>query len=57
MQVYNMLGQRVTDLVNEYQGAGKYSITWDAKDLPSGVYFYRIQSGVFNLTKKMLLVK
>ena len=57
LQVYNMLGQRVTDLVNEYQGAGKYSITWDAKDLPSGVYFYKIQSGVFNLTKKMLLVK
>jgi len=44
LQVYNMLGQR-------------YSITWDAKDLPSGVYFYRIQAGVFNLTKKMLLVK
>ena len=57
LQVFNMLGQKVAGLVNEYQRAGKYNIAWNASDVPSGVYFYRIQSGVFNQTKKMLLVK
>ncbi|MCK4716530.1 MAG: T9SS type A sorting domain-containing protein, partial [Candidatus Marinimicrobia bacterium] len=57
LQVFNMLGQKVADLVNEYQRAGKYNIAWNASDVPSGVYFYRIQSGLFNQTKKMLLVK
>ncbi len=57
LQIFNMLGQKVADLVNEYQRSGKYNIVWNASDVPSGVYFYRIQSGVFNQTKKMLLVK
>jgi len=36
---------------------GSYNIVWNAKDIPSGIYFYQIQSGVFQQTKKMILVK
>jgi len=55
--VFNMLGQKVAELVNLNQAAGQYSVTWDASGVPSGVYFYQIQSGVFSQTKKMLLIK
>ncbi|MBN2601211.1 MAG: T9SS type A sorting domain-containing protein [Candidatus Marinimicrobia bacterium] len=57
IQVFNMLGQKVADLVDKYQASGVYQVSWNATDVPSGVYFYQIQSGVFNQTKKMLLVK
>jgi hypothetical protein len=57
LEVYNMLGQKVASLVNQYQNAGEYQITCDALDIPSGIYFYQIRSGSFNQTKKMLLLK
>jgi hypothetical protein len=57
LEVYNMLGQKVATLVNEQLGAGNYRYTWNAAGLPSGIYFYRIQSGTFNETKKMMLLK
>jgi flagellar hook assembly protein FlgD len=60
--VFNVLGQRVTDLVNGYREAGSYEVIWDGKDdagqsVASGVYFYRIKTDQFNDTKKMLLLK
>jgi hypothetical protein len=60
--VFNVLGQRVTDLVNGYREAGSYDVIWDGKDdagqsVASGVYFYRIKTDQFNDTKKMLLLK
>ena len=55
--VYNSLGQEVADLVNKEQPSGKYSVQFDAANLPSGVYFYRIQTGNFVSVKKMLLMK
>lgn len=57
LTVYNMLGQKVAELVNQHQEAGQYIVTWDASLLPSGVYFYQIQSGLFSQTRKMLLMK
>ncbi len=57
LKIYNILGQEVTSLVNEQKIAGKYDIKFDASHLPSGVYFYKIQSGVFVKIKKMLLIK
>jgi len=57
MDVYNMLGQLVTTLVDEYQPAGIYSVSWDASGMPTGVYFYRINAGQFTAVKKMVLVK
>jgi len=57
LKVYNMLGEEVVDLVNEFEEAGYYSIHFDASDLPSGMYFYKIQAGDFSDIKKMLLLK
>ncbi|MBN2008225.1 T9SS type A sorting domain-containing protein, partial [candidate division KSB1 bacterium] len=62
LTVYNMLGQRVVELVNKKQPAGFYSLIWDAKNtngvlMSSGIYFYRIEAGSFVKTNKMLLLK
>ena len=57
LTVYNDLGQEVSILVNEYQGTGKYTVDFNANNLPSGIYFYKIQAGNFNKTQKMVLMK
>ena len=57
LRVYNLLGELVSELVNEEREAGNYSINFDASNLPSGIYFYSISSGNFNITKKMSLLK
>ena len=58
LQVYDVLGREVAMLVNEQQSAGKYRINFNASNLPSGVYFYRLQTSTgFLSTKKMLLIK
>ncbi len=60
--VFNVLGQRVTDLINGYQEAGSHEVVWNGKDdggssVASGIYFYRIKTSEFSDTKKMLLLK
>ena len=55
--VYNVLGKEVKTLVNENQNVGKYEINFDASDLSSGVYFYKLTSGYFAETKKMILLR
>jgi hypothetical protein len=57
LSVYDILGRKVADLVNENLPADFHEITWDARNLASGVYIYRLitQDGVF--TKKMSLIK
>lgn len=55
--VYNQLGQTVAMLVNEQLSAGTYSADWNAEGLPSGVYFYRITSGVYSESRKMILLQ
>jgi hypothetical protein len=57
LAIYNALGESVMQLVNEEKPAGSYSVEFDAANLPSGVYFYRIQAGSFIDTKKMILIK
>ncbi len=57
IDIYNVLGQKVETLVDKKKSAGNHSIIWNGKNMSSGVYFYRIQAGDFNRTKKMLLVK
>ena len=57
LKVYDVLGREITTVIDEFQNAGTYSVNLNAKNLPSGVYFYRLQFGS-NLvkTKKMLLM-
>ena len=57
LDVYNILGQRVTTLRDEVLPAGSYNVTWNADQVASGVYFYRLQTDEFTQTRKMTLMK
>jgi len=62
IEVYNILGQTVRNLVNEEKPAGLYSVTWDGRDnsgktVSSGIYFYKIKTDDFSSSKKMILLK
>ena len=57
IDIYNLMGQEITTLVNGYQDAGIKSIQWDASVFPSGMYFVQIKSARFIETRKMLLLK
>ena len=57
LSVYNILGQKVTELVNSKMVAGNHSVNFNATHLASGVYIYRIKAGNFVSVKKMLLLK
>ena len=60
--IYNLKGQKVKTLVNEKLDAGNHSVVWDGKDgngnsATSGIYFYKLKSGKYTSTKKMILMK
>ena len=57
LEVFNSLGEKIEDLVNETKPAGNYSVSFDASKLTSGIYFYNISTGNFFQTRKMMLVK
>ncbi|MEP0860244.1 MAG: T9SS type A sorting domain-containing protein [Ignavibacterium sp.] len=62
LKVFDVLGNEIATLINEYKPAGTYEVTWDAELLPSGVYFYRMEASspvgqTFSETKKMILMK
>jgi hypothetical protein len=57
INVFNMLGQQVATLADNYYQAGAHSVTWNAAGMANGVYFYNIKAGDFNMTKKMVLMK
>jgi len=57
LSVYDMTGRKVRTLVREYANAGSYEVTFDASDLASGVYFYRLTAGSNTTVRKMVLMK
>jgi hypothetical protein len=57
LKIYNMLGQEVQTVMDENRTAGRYDIHVDASTLASGVYFYRLNAGIFSRTMKMILSK
>ena len=61
LQVYNLLGEVVTTLVNKQQSAGNYEVSFDAASaaggLSSGIYLYKIQAGDYSDLKKMILLR
>ena len=57
LEVYNMLGQQVATLENGFLSAGQHSVSFDATDLSSGIYLYRLQAGDQVLTRTLTLVK
>ena len=57
LKVYDILGNEVATLVNEQKSAGKYEVKFNANNLASGMYIYRIKAGEFTQTKKLILMK
>ena len=57
IKIYDVNGRLVKELINSYKDAGYYTITFNASDLSSGVYFYKIVASGFSDTKKMVFVK
>lgn len=57
LAVYNVVGQLVETLADEYKNAGYYTVEWNASRLSSGLYFYRIETGEYAETKKCLIIK
>jgi fibronectin type 3 domain-containing protein len=57
LAIYDVTGREVGLLVNEQMAAGTYSVDWNAVNLSTGIYFYRIEAGSFVNVKKMILIK
>jgi len=57
LTIYNLVGQSVQVLVDGFQGTGDYEVNFDASDLPSGIYLYKLQVGDYSSVKRMTLVK
>jgi hypothetical protein len=57
LQIFNVEGQLIETIVNEIQTAGRYSVIWDASNQSSGIYFYKIKTGIQTATGKCLLLK
>ena len=57
ISVYNIIGSRVAIIVDENKSAGSYSVQFNANAIPSGVYFYKLESGGFSDIKKLVLMK
>ena len=57
LKIYDLLGREIETLVNEEKPAGNYEVEFDGSNLPSGIYFYRMQAGKFIKTRKFVLIK
>ncbi|MEX2189277.1 MAG: T9SS type A sorting domain-containing protein, partial [Bacteroidota bacterium] len=57
LRVYDMLGREVVTLMNEFKNAGSYQVNFDAGQIATGIYFYRLSTGTFTQIRKMLLIK
>ena len=57
IKVFDLLGNEIETLVNEEKPTGTYELNWNAANLPSGIYFYRLKAGDYINTKKMILIK
>jgi len=57
LTIYNTLGQKVAELMNDEKPIGTYSVKWNASDLSSGTYLCRLRTKNLVQTKKLLLIK
>ena len=57
IRIYDILGREIIKLVNEEKPAGTYELTWNAENLPSGIFFYQLRTNSFIENKKMILLR
>lgn len=57
LTIYNLVGQSVQVLVDGFRTSGDYEVSFDASDLPAGIYLYKLQVGDYSSVKRMTLVK
>lgn len=57
LKIYDLLGQEIETLIDEFQDAGHKSVEWSTVNMPSGVYLYRLVAGSFSETKKVILLR
>ena len=57
LSIYNIMGQRVTSLIDEKQNSGRHQVEWNGSGFASGIYYYKIKAGEFQDVKKMVLIK
>ena len=57
LSIYNSIGNKISELVNGPQGPGAYSVSYDAHNYSSGIYYYRLETSYSTLTKRMVFIK
>jgi photosystem II stability/assembly factor-like uncharacterized protein len=57
LSIYNLLGSKVATIVDEFKPAGNYSVQFNGSNLASGIYLYRLESGIYSTAKKLILLK
>jgi len=57
LKIYDILGREIATLLNEVKHPGNYEVKFDASELPSGVYLYRLEAGSFSSVKKLMLLR
>jgi hypothetical protein len=57
LTVFNILGQEIKTLVNEFNESGIHTLNFNASELNSGIYIYKIEAGTYTQSRKMMLVK
>jgi hypothetical protein len=57
IKVFDVLGNEIATLVDEYKAAGRYEVEFNASRLASGIYFYQLKAGEYTAVKKMILIK
>ena len=57
LRIYDILGREVTVLLNDHMESGSHEIAFNSTNLASGIYFYRLETGKFSRTQKMVLIK
>jgi hypothetical protein len=57
IDVYDIMGRKIETLVSSHQSAGSHSVTWNADDVSSGIYLYRIQAGDYSESRRCNLLK
>jgi len=57
ISIYSLAGQKVKTLVDAEQGSGKQIYSWEAVNVPAGIYFYSVKTGTHTFTKKLVLTK